>query len=49
MNSKKIRIFLIGAVAIGVVYNIYFYREDVKMESSVVIFPKNSYDYKCSF
>ncbi len=35
MNSKKIRIFLIGAVAIGVVYNICFYREDVKMESSV--------------
>ncbi|WP_312332575.1 hypothetical protein [Sphingobacterium sp.] len=35
MNSKKIRIFLIGAVAIGVAYNIYFYREDVKMESSV--------------
>ncbi|MCW8309710.1 hypothetical protein K7A41_00550 [Sphingobacterium sp. InxBP1] len=35
MNTKKMRMFLIGTLAIDVVYNIYFYREDVKMESSV--------------
>lgn len=35
MNYSKIRYLLIGILAIGVAYNLYFYREDVKMEKAV--------------
>lgn len=35
LSYSKIRPFLIGILAIGVAYNLYFYREDVKMEKVV--------------
>ena len=35
MNLRKMRIFFISAFAIGVAYNLYFYKESVKMENSV--------------
>lgn len=35
MSYSKIRPFLIGILAIGVAYNLYFYSEGVKMENVV--------------
>lgn len=35
LSYSKIRPFLIGILAIGVACNLYFYREDVKMEKVV--------------
>ncbi|WP_144034514.1 hypothetical protein [Sphingobacterium sp. 1.A.5] len=32
MSEQKARPFIIGILAIGIVYNIYFYRESIKME-----------------
>ncbi len=35
LSYSKIRFFLISILAIGVAYNLYFYREDLKMEKIV--------------
>lgn len=35
MSDQKARPFIIGILSIGIVYNIYFYRESIKMEKVV--------------